>query len=308
MRPLIRKGWLDRQNLNYWLKCSLKRSYCFPRLILLSYGYSRLNQFGGHVMAMKIGEKIKSLRKTKNISQESLAKALGVTFQAVSKWETNTSAPDVSIIPSIASFFGISIDELFDYNVFENEQKIDSICREADRYRLDDPMRAEEILRKGLKQFPSNETMLTVLVYVLWNIPGRDRDLIDTCKQLIACATIEGVRCDVLRILAATYHRIGEYDRIAPVLEQIPEFYFTKKECVARLTDGKTSLDAAHFQMNLSGSSLLEMLSIMARQFAALGDGEKSAQCSRIADGILDVFRKENGKTLEIPGHEWLDY
>ena len=55
-------------------------------------------------MSMKIGEKIKVLRKAKNISQESLAKVLGVTFQAVSKWETNTTAPDVSLIPSIASF------------------------------------------------------------------------------------------------------------------------------------------------------------------------------------------------------------
>ena len=144
-------------------------------------------------MAMTIGEKIKGLRKAKNISQEGLAKVLGVSFQAVSKWETNTTAPDVGIIPSIASYFGISIDELFDYNVLENEKKIDAICREAARYRLDDPVRAEEILKEGLKQYPSNETMLTVLVYVLWNIPGRDRELIDTCKQLIECATIEGV-------------------------------------------------------------------------------------------------------------------
>ena len=223
-------------------------------------------------MAMKIGEKIKALRKAKNISQESLAKVLGVTFQAVSKWETNTTTPDVSMIPSIASFFGVSIDELFDYNILENEKKIDSICREAARYRLDDPIRAEEILRDGLKQFPSNETMLTVLVYVLWNIPGRNSDLIDTCKQLVECATIEGVRCDVLRILAEAYHRLGEYDQIDPVLAQIPEFYFTKMECVARLTDGKSSLDAAHFQMNLSGKSMIEMLNIMAKQFLAMGD------------------------------------
>ena len=68
-------------------------------------------------MAMKIGEKIKEFRKSKGISQEILAQALGVTFQAVSKWETNTAAPDVALIPAIASYFGVSIDELFDYNV-----------------------------------------------------------------------------------------------------------------------------------------------------------------------------------------------
>ena len=77
----------------------------------------------------------------------------------------------------------------------ENEKKIDSICRQAAQHRLNDPLRAEQILREGLKQFPSNETMLTVLVYVLWSIPGRDNDLIDTCKMLIDCATNDGVRC-----------------------------------------------------------------------------------------------------------------
>ena len=259
-------------------------------------------------MAMKIGEKIKALRKARNISQESLAKILGVSFQAISKWETNTTTPDISIIPSIASYFGVSIDELFDHNVFENEKKIDAICREAAHYRLEDPIRAEEILREGLNRFPSNETILTVLVYVLWNIPGRDSDLIDTCKQLIECTTIEGVRCDVLRILAEAYYRAGEYSQIAPVLEQIPEFYFTKKECIARLLDGKTSLDAAQFQMNLSGRSLIEMLGIMAKQFAALGDDRRSAQCLKIANGVLDVFRDEDGKALEIPGYEWINF
>ena len=258
-------------------------------------------------MAMTIGEKIKTLRKDKNLSQEALSRILGVTFQAVSKWETNTTAPDVNLIPSIASFFGVSIDELFDYNIFENEKKIEAICREAASYRFIDPIRAEAILREGLKKFPANETMLTVLVYVLWAIPGRDSDLIDTCKQLIACATIEGVRCDVLRILAEAYHRAGEYDRVAPVLEQIPEFYFTKMECVAKLTDGKTSLDAAHFQMNLSAKSLIEMLQIMAKHYEDMGDDKKSAQCLRISNGVLDVFRNEDGKELEIPGYEWME-
>ena len=45
-------------------------------------------------MAMKIGEKIRTLRKANNMSQEALAELLGVTFQAVSKWETNTALPD----------------------------------------------------------------------------------------------------------------------------------------------------------------------------------------------------------------------
>ncbi|MBE5922315.1 MAG: helix-turn-helix transcriptional regulator [Lachnospiraceae bacterium] len=48
---------------------------------------------------MKLGEKIKMLRKQRNISQEILANYLGVSFQSVSKWETATALPDVTLIP-----------------------------------------------------------------------------------------------------------------------------------------------------------------------------------------------------------------
>lgn len=258
-------------------------------------------------MAITLGEKIKQLRKERRLSQDSLAQILGVSFQAVSKWETNVTMPDVSLLPSIASFFGVSLDELFDYNVWENEQRIQKICREAAACRLSDPVKAEQILRGGLKQFPANETMLTILVYVLWSIPGRNDDLIATCKTLIECATSDGVRCDVLRILAEAYHRAGKSELVEPTLEQIPEFYFTKKECIARLLDGQKSMEAAHFQMNLSGQSTVEMLRIMARRYDETGDSENAGRCRRIARGILDLFLAEGGQVYEIRGYEWLD-
>lgn len=258
-------------------------------------------------MAMKIGEKIKEFRKSKGISQEILAQALGVTFQAVSKWETNTAAPDVALIPAIASYFGVSIDELFDYNVYENERKIDAIYREAAGYLRNDPEAAEYILRQGLKQFPGDENMFTVLVYVLCALPGRERDLIETCKQLIDCATNQGIRCDILRILAETYHKLGQTEQIDHLLAQIPEFYFTKMECVAKLKFGQESLNAARFQMNVSGKSLIEMLRIMAKHHSDAGDRQKESLCLRLCQGVLDLFCRENGKALELPGYEWME-
>lgn len=63
-------------------------------------------------MEMNLGDKLKSLRKEKNISQEKLAQYLNVSFQAVSKWENSNTYPDISLLPDIARFFGITIDEL----------------------------------------------------------------------------------------------------------------------------------------------------------------------------------------------------
>ena len=50
-------------------------------------------------MNVRLGKKIRELRKAKNISQEVLAQYLGISFQAVSKWENEMAMPDVAVIP-----------------------------------------------------------------------------------------------------------------------------------------------------------------------------------------------------------------
>ena len=62
---------------------------------------------------MKIGENIRKLRLKSGFTQEQLAVRLGVTFQAVSKWENGANTPDISLLPALASVFGVTIDSLF---------------------------------------------------------------------------------------------------------------------------------------------------------------------------------------------------
>ena len=64
---------------------------------------------------MNIGGKIQALRKSRGITQMQLAAGLGVSFQAVSKWECGRSLPDIGLLPVIAECFSVSLDELFDY-------------------------------------------------------------------------------------------------------------------------------------------------------------------------------------------------
>ena len=73
-------------------------------------------------MQVTIGQKIKELRKRDGRKQEDLAKALGVTSQAVSRWEANGCYPDMGMIPAIANYFHITIDELFGYNNDRNNK------------------------------------------------------------------------------------------------------------------------------------------------------------------------------------------
>lgn len=73
--------------------------------------------------SFRLNEQITFLRKGKGITQEELAQALGVTNQAVSKWESGQCCPDIQLLPDIAGYFGVSIDELMGYKAadsFEN--------------------------------------------------------------------------------------------------------------------------------------------------------------------------------------------
>ena len=63
---------------------------------------------------MDLGKRIAYYRKNKEITQDALAKLLGISNQAVSKWETNQSCPDIELLPMIADVFEITLDELFD--------------------------------------------------------------------------------------------------------------------------------------------------------------------------------------------------
>ncbi len=63
-------------------------------------------------MKKSLGEKISEYRKNLGMTQENLAEKLGVSAQAVSKWENNVSCPDINMLPALANIFGITVDEL----------------------------------------------------------------------------------------------------------------------------------------------------------------------------------------------------
>lgn len=241
---------------------------------------------------IKLGEKIKSLRKQRNISQEVFASYLGVSFQAVSKWENGNTMPDVTMIPAIASFFGVSTDELFDFNLFEVEKQVDAICLEAYKYRFSDAAKSEQILREGLQRFPGNDIILNNLLYTL-DYKSRADEVITLCKTLIESTKDDSVKYDACRILASCYKENGYNNLIKPTLEIIPEIYFSKLELMASLLDGEESYEAAQKQKNISAEDLINMLIIAGKRLLERGEKEKADSQFRIARKIADAFKED---------------
>lgn len=83
------------------------------------------------MITIKISEQIAFLRKQKGLTQEELAGELGVTNQAVSKWESAQCCPDIQLLPDIAKVFDVSVDELLGYKTTDG---LGDICLKIKDY------------------------------------------------------------------------------------------------------------------------------------------------------------------------------
>ena len=205
---------------------------------------------------MDIGEKIKSLRKAKNLSQERFAEHFGVTPQAVSKWENSTAYPDVTLIPSLAAFLGISIDELFDFDRMLTEQAVMQAVDEAAEYRHSNPEKGAEVLKAALRKYPGNEILLNNLLYV----ESDSEEKIRAAKLLADTSADDEIKYDALRILAEEYAGMGNREMCAYYISKIPELYFTKSELEAKLA---CDTAAARKQLIVSVAQAIDMTRVL---------------------------------------------
>jgi len=126
---------------------------------------------------MMIGKQIKYFRQQKQIKQEELAEYLGVSYQAVSKWETGQSNPDITLLPQISAFFGTSIDELFEMPYEEQMQRIENMICNEHSIKAATFDAAVDFLEKCLKADPKDIRALNNLTDLYNHRARRDHEL-----------------------------------------------------------------------------------------------------------------------------------
>ncbi len=111
-------------------------------------------------MTIYFGKNLKKLRKEKELTQETLAEFLGVSFQTVSKWERGETYPDITMLPIISRFFGITIDDLLGTNKSLDEQKINEYLKLYDDMKLKDLTLTFNKFQEAVKEFPGDFRIL----------------------------------------------------------------------------------------------------------------------------------------------------
>ena len=115
---------------------------------------------------MELGKKIKQLRLNKGVTQETFAIALGVTYQAVSRWENETTMPDISLLPQISVYFGVSIDELFEFTEESRFARIENMLNEKSVLSEVEFENAKQFLEKQLQKEKENINAIKLLAWL----------------------------------------------------------------------------------------------------------------------------------------------
>ena len=198
---------------------------------------------------MTIGQRIKKLRRGRDITQEQLAEYLNLSASAVSQWECDRVMPDISQLPLLANLFEVSADVLLGIDVDSKTKNIDEIYQTALRTsqegRRDE---AIDILRDGLRQYPDSFKLMEFLVSELRCRPPKDgegeeelaahrRRMETYLDKILADCTDDAIRRRAVETACFLYPEIGRYDDALKLAESIPEG-FTRREMLCILHAG----------------------------------------------------------------------
>lgn len=135
---------------------------------------------------MDIGLKIKALRLERSITQEALAEHLGVTAQAVSKWERGAAAPDIGLLPELSVFFGVRIDDFFELNDAARMERINRMLENEGFLSQGDFDYAERYLKDAYADNPGNAEVCRMFADLyIHRADGYYRKAETLCKRAI---------------------------------------------------------------------------------------------------------------------------
>lgn len=215
---------------------------------------------------------MKTLRKQRGLTQEQIAETLGVSCQAISKWETGGSFPDISLLPIIADYFGVSIDYLLGHDAGKRMEEIDHVCAQAeDLFREDKYMLAVQLLREALIKHPGNEKLMYTLAWALSGTkcesPENYDEAILLYHKILEISTDTAMRTKVTRDLMYRYYTKEEYDKALACADNLPPFSVCREYNLGRsnLYEGRRLSEYLQSNIRLFGEAMMECLEYFAK-------------------------------------------
>ena len=197
-------------------------------------------------MDLKINETLKKHRKTKGLTQEEVAAHLGISYQAISKWERGDGYPDITMLPTLAAYFDTTVDELLgtaeladrkDYDAVNTEwQERHLRARETQNAGLH--KKNIELMRASLRRWPNDALLLVQLSTSLERLDGtpaeKEANLRESIllQEQILRGEDSDVRSATLYNICFAYEQLGDHEKALAAAEKLPNLYKARENAM----------------------------------------------------------------------------
>ena len=218
---------------------------------------------------LKLGENLKKFRLNREMTQEQLADILGVSSQAVSRWENGTTYPDITLLPTIASYFEITIDELMGMEDFKSEEQLKELLEQLDE-NGNKGLIYENILllREAVKTYPANYELQFRLVNQLTFCQYRNgqgiseeeqnslnREAAEIGNRILSRCTDGTIINRTTHELAYIYSRLGETEKAIEYAKKLPDLGACSTVILGDIYEGEQK--KLHLQWGVKGYTSL---------------------------------------------------
>lgn len=264
-------------------------------------------------MTINIAENIKRLRKSRDITQEQFAELIGVSNVAVSKWERGETYPDIALLPVIASFFCVSLDELMGYSKNVSDADIEKIISEYWQMRANGQFeKATEHIIKAREQYPADYSIMSVYMHNLIGGKIADKELLvknkhellRLCDLILSGCNTEKIRLEAINVKAQLLHVSGQTEKALELLSQFPTFGETSGIKSEQLFEYDTEESKAWVLKNLYGLSEGFAIKLVKRYWFGNIDAENNERViENIADRILEIYNTTDDTVFLVMAH-----
>ena len=218
---------------------------------------------------MSIGSTIKRLRREKDITQEQLAECLGITSRAISQWECDRTAPDISQIPALCHIFDVSSDVLLGIDIEKNNEEIKkyldtarSLCHQGkwEEYTA--------ILREANKKFPRDYKIMQTLAEAIVSEYSRKGikkydEVFELCNRILAECTDSKIRYEAIETLGIAYDYAGKKDEMLKLAEEMPRARFSYENFMVYRWEGNKAIKERQKYIEFLLHELLSMITCL---------------------------------------------
>ena len=263
---------------------------------------------------LKLHENLRKLRLNWELTQEQFASILGVSAQAVSRWENGATYPDITMLPAIAAYFEVTLDELMGMEDFKNGERIKELLTRIDENASKGALYENILLlRETLKTHPTNYELQLKLIGHLRFCAFKDghplsdgeqkslsREAIELGNRILSRCTDSAITNRTIQHLCYIYLGLGEREKAIEYAKKLPDIGACSTVILGDLYEGEQQKSHLKLAVKACTSALwcnLRNMADLECRDKCLSDAERITILQKALAFLEFVF--ENGDYLD---------